>query len=1552
MKMMKDKLVFSAVASLAPAVLVAQMIVRPWSQTNEALEKRVAADCAGRPAALAHYAVPAMSDLQRLPDVYPEDGQAGAPVTIVAAKGEYEPGAFLVYPFEDMGKVTLEVGDLKNGTGVVFPKENLDLKVVKVWYQNGNGWYSYFGDCGNKLCPELLLNDEDLIRVDTEKKANYARITQPDGSVKEKWINPPRQMDRIDPGSDGSPRAFQPMRPGFADAKTLQPVRLKKGEFRSFFLTAHVTKDVPAGLYRGEIVLKGGLKTGDGRQVIGTVPVVIRVLDFELPQYPGTYADPDRELLVSSYAYYRIKNILEQNGGDVALARRQLVAMLRNLVTHGQSLYISDCGLDGEGDFTFKAMREAGMRQDLFHGGARLNRFTHMEAHKADLAEHAKLLAAAYDRRVGHHNFFLGFGDEPSAQWVADNRPVFEAYQNVGFRFFIAGSDNVFNKGGHFYDWNNISKDPVDDSSTRLWNQMEGSPALAWYSTHHVGPENPAFNRRQYGMGAYLAGYSALCNYAHHLGPYNDDSTTYRPMVFAYGTADGVIDTLQWEGFREGVDDMRYATVLVKLARAAAADGTRKGRVTGNIALMQLARFDRACGDLDTCRAEMIDQILKLKAYLGPKADVALAKGPAAPKAPANVKVEPAKETTVESLRREMRYAEASELLEREGKVVEAMKEILTFEGFGQKCAVDDEPRFERLARRMLAEGLGTAEERRWAGTWLYLHRAQGEETYLPQAIGKDTNGFVRVLGWQLGWVGGIGQVTGPLRYGDWDRTIRAEGLMRKAVKPGKPFTLGWKQAIQFGMAHAATGDFDGMRAALAAGLAHPKLKDEERATLQLASDVIGRKISVDELKVRAREVGAKNFDLLGCFANVAGDEELLRTFVACRPAVNEVCPKKSYTVRFSDRAVTGAHGWEALEPKPEAQPLDRKFGGGSLEFMTTDVSTGDRGAAAGAVKGARPATLQVVADDWGVHFRFEAFDPRMREFAAGTLDFGSFECYLAPGENQPYTCFLVRLTDPVRTSLFGTTYSTVGHRRIDGNDPNLFRRETVFTDESCIAYTGFSWDNFATLVPVDGAAWDFESVNWGPKSSAWNGTESIHGRSTWGKLVFALPESARLRILRRQIYHAIADFRVQRKSMSGVEGDFAHWKDAELGDPRFYYDRVKPLEDELEAAAQRATGDMSDETVRELAEKYLAKWREVRFIVQGLRTDWLARRRRDEVGQVPDGFRLPWKDLAICIDPPATKNIDRFCAFIRDRLGPDGFRTLVLRLRWRYQFESHPECRGKDPLSKEDAAKIVAACKAAGVRLVPKVNLFGHQGEGKGPVTQGILAAHPEWDESRGRETVRSNACRSICPSEPEARKVVLDVALEAAAVFGADTFHFGCDEVFEIGSCEKCRKIENKWGGKGNAGLFADWVNGLARGLKEKGIGSMIWGDRLVDMNLTGTDFWESSDNGTSGALALLDKDIVLCDWRYWVREGYPSVDVFQDAGFRMWACVWKDPAAAKDYLAYAARHDHGNVLGAMLTSWYGADGFLDALEGKPGCKEQSLGEAKVYNLLKAIK
>ena len=147
---------------------------------------RVAADLKDRKdfsGQVIHYAVPAMSELMRLPEVYPLDGKALAPVRIVSAQDEYEPGSFQVYPLVNLGKVEFKLSVFKNENGVEFPADRLDLKVIKVWYQNRNAWWSYFADTELKLVPELLLNDEDLIKVDTERVQNYARITEKDGKT-------------------------------------------------------------------------------------------------------------------------------------------------------------------------------------------------------------------------------------------------------------------------------------------------------------------------------------------------------------------------------------------------------------------------------------------------------------------------------------------------------------------------------------------------------------------------------------------------------------------------------------------------------------------------------------------------------------------------------------------------------------------------------------------------------------------------------------------------------------------------------------------------------------------------------------------------------------------------------------------------------------------------------------------------------------------------------------------------------------------------------------------------------------------------------------------------------------------------------------------------------------------------------------------------------------------------------------------------------------------------------------------------------------------------
>ena len=83
-----------------------------------------------------------------------------------------------------------------------------------------------------------------------------------------------------------------------------------------------------------------------------------------------------------------------------------------------------------------------------------------------------------------------------------------------------------------------------------------------------------------------------------------------------YPTRDGVIDTIAWEGFREGIDDVRYATKLKQVAASAIAGGKAPAVTAAKRALLWLERHDEKGGDLDAMRLEMIDHILALQALL------------------------------------------------------------------------------------------------------------------------------------------------------------------------------------------------------------------------------------------------------------------------------------------------------------------------------------------------------------------------------------------------------------------------------------------------------------------------------------------------------------------------------------------------------------------------------------------------------------------------------------------------------------------------------------------------------------------------------------------------------------------------------------------------------------------------------------------------------------------------------------------------------------------------------------------------------------------------
>lgn len=281
---------------------------------------------------------------------------------------------------------------------------------------------------------------------------------------------------------------------------------------------------------------------------------------------------------------------------------------------------------------------------------------------------------------------------------------------------------------------------------------------------------------------------------------------------------------------------------------------------------------------------------------------------------------------------------------------------------------------------------------------------------------------------------------------------------------------------------------------------------------------------------------------------------------------------------------------------------------------------------------------------------------------------------------------------------------------------------------------------------------------------------------------------------------------------------------------------------------------------------------------------------------------------------------------FIRDALPKEGVNVLVLEFGYRYQFTRRPEVAEKEALSKADVQKLAAACRRSGIRLIPQINLLGHQSWAK--TTHGLLSAHPEFDETPGKYPNNEGIyCRSYCPLHPKVHEVVFDLIDELADACEADSFHVGMDEVFLIGEddCPRCR-------GKNKAALFAQEVRMLHDHLAARKRAMWMWGDRFLDGGVTGLGKWEASLNETAPALPQVPNDIVICDWHY--RKAVPTAAFFALQGFPVVSSPWRDPAVALaqlDLIRAVRRHATdavaSRVQGVLQTTWCGMGPFIRA-------------------------
>ena len=259
------------------------------------------------------------------------------------------------------------------------------------------------------------------------------------------------------------------------------------------------------------------------------------------------------------------------------------------------------------------------------------------------------------------------------------------------------------------------------------------------------------------------------------------------------------------------------------------------------------------------------------------------------------------------------------------------------------------------------------------------------------------------------------------------------------------------------------------------------------------------------------------------------------------------------------------------------------------------------------------------------------------------------------------------------------------------------------------------------------------------------------------------------------------------------------------------------------------------------------------------------------------------------------------------------GINVLIAEVNYNYAFETHPELRGPDPLSKADVTELVTACREHHIRLIPQFMCLGHQSWAK--QTFPLLVQYPQFDETPGQFPENEGIyCRSWCPRHPELNPVVFALIGELLDAFQADAFHVGLDEVFLIASdhCPRCREADP-------GEIFAAAVNDYHAFLVgERGVEMFMWGDRLLDDDQMGYGEWESARNGTHTAIDLIPKDIIQVDWHYELMDAYPSVSYFVQQGFRVWPAGWRQVESTDALLQSAAEETSPDMLGHLCTTW----------------------------------
>ena len=429
-------------------------------------------------------------------------------LSLIAARGEYEPVTFAVYAAADLPELQLAVGDLKSG-GNTIPSDRVEVRAA-------------------------------------------ARAMQ------RRWYT--------------SPVADSIIWTRYLMEYEAQP--LKAGQFRQYWLTLHVPDDAPGGDYRGTVTVTAG------GQVMG-LPLSAQVLPVALRQNPdkryGAYYY-GRDYEEFSELWRHELPDMRAHGCDFIIWRARI------------DFTLTDEGVEVSYDEVEKQidiLREHGFRPPwiVWSGLDRLTRLCE-QAGKPELIEPtaaraiqglAQLAQQKQWGKVCLTHMDEVFNEDRLSRYIELTKLIRNAGDVTVYMTIRADRPDMMKQADPFIDIRCYNGHNMDEwvssghSFEELAQQLEAAGDEAWiYYNPRSVDVTAEWTRVTNGLYMWLTPFKLHTPWIYNsFGGNPFDAEDGHDFGYAFpAPEDGrPVPTVQWEAFREGVDDLRYIYTLEQLVK-------------------------------------------------------------------------------------------------------------------------------------------------------------------------------------------------------------------------------------------------------------------------------------------------------------------------------------------------------------------------------------------------------------------------------------------------------------------------------------------------------------------------------------------------------------------------------------------------------------------------------------------------------------------------------------------------------------------------------------------------------------------------------------------------------------------------------------------------------------------------------------------------------------------------------------------------------------------------------------------------------------------------